>query len=74
MSRHCLTFCPLGGVHSIDAELNKRYAVEGLLTELEKIKIMVLPDGEKITAEITKRQPRNPGPVLGPGGQADYGC
>ena len=31
----------------IDAELNKRYSVEGLLTELEKIKIMVLPDGEK---------------------------
>ena len=40
----------------IDAELNKRYSVEGLLTELEKIKIMVLPDGEKVTTEISKRQ------------------
>jgi transposase len=39
-----------------DAELNKRYSVEGLLTELEKIKIMILPDGEKITTEITKKQ------------------
>ena len=35
---------------------NKRYSVEGLLTELEKIKIMILPDGEKITTEITKKQ------------------
>jgi len=26
------------------------------LTELEKIKIMILPDGEKITTEITKKQ------------------
>ena len=40
----------------IDAELNKRYSVEGLLTELEKIKIMVLPNGEKITTEISKKQ------------------
>ena len=32
----------------IDAELNKRYSVEGLLTELEKIKIMILPDGGTI--------------------------
>jgi hypothetical protein len=40
----------------INAELNKRYCVEGLLTELEKIKIMILPDGEKITTEITKKQ------------------
>jgi transposase len=40
----------------IDAELNKRYSVEGLFTELEKIKIMVLPDGERITTEITKKQ------------------
>jgi len=40
----------------IDAELNKRYSVEGLLTELEKIKIMVLPDGEKVITEITKKQ------------------
>jgi transposase len=40
----------------IDAQLNKRYSVEGLLIELEKIKIMVLPDGEKVTTEITKKQ------------------
>jgi hypothetical protein len=40
----------------IDAELNKRYSVEGLLTELEKIKIMVLPNGEKMTTEISKKQ------------------
>jgi len=40
----------------IEAELNKKYSVEGLLTELEKIKIMILPDGEKITTEITKKQ------------------
>ena len=39
-----------------DAELNKRYSVEGLLTELEKIKVMILPDGEKIITEITKKQ------------------
>ncbi len=40
----------------IDAELNKRYSVEGVLTELEKIKIMVLPNGEKIVTEITRKQ------------------
>ncbi|MDF0590815.1 IS1634 family transposase, partial [Methanotrichaceae archaeon Mx] len=40
----------------IDAELNKRYSVEGLLTELEKIKIMILPNGEKMTTEISKKQ------------------
>ena len=42
--------------NKIDVELNKRYSVEGLLNELEKIKIMILPDGEKITTEITKKQ------------------
>jgi transposase len=40
----------------IDAGLNKRYSVEGLFTELEKIKVMILPDGEKVTTEISKRQ------------------
>jgi len=40
----------------IDAGLNKKYSVDGLFTELEKIKIMILPDGEKITTEITKKQ------------------
>lgn len=39
-----------------DAGLNKRYSVDGLLTELEKIKAMILPDGEKIITEITKKQ------------------
>jgi hypothetical protein len=40
----------------IDAGLNKRYSVEGLFTELEKIKVMILPDGEKATTEISKKQ------------------
>jgi hypothetical protein len=39
-----------------DAELNKRYSIDGLFTELEKIKTMILPDGEKIVTEITKKQ------------------
>jgi len=39
-----------------DADLHKRYSVEGLLTELEKIKVMILPDGQKITTEVTKKQ------------------
>ena len=39
-----------------DAELNKKYSVEGLYSELEKIKMMILPDGEKITTEVTKKQ------------------
>ena len=40
----------------VDAELSKRYSVDGLITELEKIKIMILPDGEKVVTEITKKQ------------------
>lgn len=39
-----------------DAELSKRCSVEGLLTELEKTKVIVLPDGEKIFTEATKKQ------------------
>jgi transposase len=39
-----------------EAELSKRYSVEGLLTELEKVKVMILPDGEKIITELTKKQ------------------
>ncbi|VVB64435.1 Uncharacterised protein [uncultured archaeon] len=27
-----------------------------MLTELEKIKVLILPDGQKITTEITKKQ------------------
>jgi transposase len=38
------------------AGLNKRFSVEGLLTELEKIKVIILPDGQKITSEVTKKQ------------------
>jgi transposase len=38
------------------AQLSKRYSVEGLITELEKIKVMILPDGQKITTEISKKQ------------------
>jgi len=33
-----------------------RMMMEGLLAELEKIKIVVLSDGEKIATEITKKQ------------------
>lgn len=44
-----------------DAKLNKRYSVEGLITELEKINLMVLPDGETISTEISKKTTRNPG-------------
>ena len=40
----------------IQANLSKKFSVEGLLTELEKIKILVLPDGQKIITEITKKQ------------------
>lgn len=39
-----------------DAQLNKSYSVEGLFTELEKVKMMVLPDGERVITEITKKQ------------------
>jgi transposase len=39
-----------------EAGLSKRYSVEGLITELEKIKMMILPDGEKIVTELTKKQ------------------
>ncbi|MDW7758991.1 MAG: IS1634 family transposase, partial [Desulfuromonadales bacterium] len=28
-----------------DAELSKRYSIEALITELEKNKVMILPDG-----------------------------
>ncbi|OPY53003.1 MAG: Transposase DDE domain protein [Methanosaeta sp. PtaU1.Bin112] len=40
----------------IGAGLNKKYSVDGLLTELEKIKIMILPNGKRITTEVTKEQ------------------
>jgi hypothetical protein len=40
----------------MDAGLHKRYSVDGLITELEKIKLMILPDGQKIITELTKKQ------------------
>jgi transposase len=40
----------------IQANLSKKFSVEGLMTELEKIKVLILPDGQKITTEITKKQ------------------
>ena len=39
-----------------ESGLNKKYSIEGLLTELEKVRLMVLPDGTKLPTEITKRQ------------------
>ena len=41
---------------SKESGLNKKYSIEGLLTELEKLRLMILPDGTKIPAEVTKRQ------------------
>ncbi len=40
----------------VEAGLSKRFSVEGLLTELEKIKVMILSDGQKIKTEVTKKQ------------------
>ena len=39
-----------------EAGLNKKYSIEGLLTELEKLRLMVIPDGTRIPPEVTKRQ------------------
>lgn len=36
--------------------LVRKYSIEGLFTELEKLKLVILPDGRKIVAESTKRQ------------------
>lgn len=41
---------------SKESGLNKKYSIEGLLTELEKLRLMILPDGTKIPTEVTKRQ------------------
>jgi hypothetical protein len=38
------------------AGLSKRFSMEGLLAELEKIKVIILPDGQKITFEAIKKQ------------------
>ena len=40
----------------LKAGLGKRYSVEGLLLELENIKVMILPDGQRITTEISRKQ------------------
>lgn len=40
----------------IQVNLSKKFSVEGLLTELEKIKVLILPDGQTITTEVTKKQ------------------
>lgn len=46
------------------AELHKRYSVEGLLTELEKIKVMILPDGQRITTNIQRDSAKSLGPSI----------
>jgi len=38
------------------AGLSKRFSVDGLLLELEKIKVMILPDGQRIKTEISRKQ------------------
>jgi transposase len=40
----------------VDTNLVRKYSIEGLFTELEKLKLVILPDGRKIVAESTKRQ------------------
>ena len=40
----------------VETGLSKRFSVEGVLTELEKIKVLILPDGQRITTEVTKKQ------------------
>jgi transposase len=39
-----------------EANLVKKYSIDGIFTELEKIKLIVMPDERKIVSEITKRQ------------------
>ena len=39
-----------------ESGLNKKYSIEGLLTELENLRIMILPDGTRIPTKIIKRQ------------------
>ncbi len=39
-----------------ESGLNKKYSIEGLLTELEKVLFIILLDGTKLPTEITKRQ------------------
>ena len=39
-----------------ESGLNKKYSIEGMLTELEKLRLMFLPDGTRLPTEVTKRQ------------------
>jgi transposase len=39
-----------------ESGMNKKYSIEGLLTELEKIRLMILPDGTRLPTEISKKQ------------------
>ncbi len=39
-----------------ESGLSTHYSVEGVLTELEKLRIMILPNGTRIQTEQTKRQ------------------
>ena len=39
-----------------DSGLLDKWTVDGLLMELEKYRVIILPDGKGIFAEITKRQ------------------
>jgi len=39
-----------------ESGLNERYSVEGVLTKLEKIRLMVLPDETRLPTELTKTQ------------------
>jgi len=39
-----------------ESGLNEKYSAEGVLTELEKIWLMVLPDGTRLPTEMTKKQ------------------
>ena len=38
-----------------EAVLNEKYSIEGLVTELEKLRLTVFPDGTRILAEGTRR-------------------
>lgn len=39
-----------------EGKIQDKYSVDGVITELEKIKLLILPDGQKMITEITKRQ------------------
>ena len=39
-----------------EAALSSKYSVEALVTELEKNRVMILPDGTQIVTDQTKKQ------------------